>query len=131
AGARDGILVAYRGADGAVLWQIAHDSGMHASPSLADFDGDGAPEVLAAWSYGNVGIYDGRTGARRWETVIAQDEGGIEGLFGTPVPLPASPGVIVTPTAWWGEEDGVVLVGAESRAFRAHEGRVSSSAVVT
>jgi hypothetical protein len=131
AGARDGILVAYRGLDGAVLWQVAHDSGMHASPSVADFDGDGRPEILAAWSYGTLGIYDGKTGARRWETTLAQDGGGIEGLFGSPVPLAGAPGVLVSPTAWWGDEDGVILVGAEARAFRAHEGRVSATPVVT
>jgi hypothetical protein len=117
-----------------VLWQRRESSGIHASPSFADFDGDGALEVLAAWSYGNVLIADAATGAPRWEQELAQDDGGIEGLFGSPIPLPTSdgeaPGVLVQPTAWWGEDDGVVLVGAARRAFRSYEGRVSASAVV-
>ena len=45
AGARDGILTAYRGSDGRVLWQVSFGSGIHASPSIADFDQDGRPEV--------------------------------------------------------------------------------------
>lgn len=130
AGARDGILTAYRGADGAVLWQKMRGSGIHASPTIADFDLDGRPEVLAAWSYGDLSVHDGRTGAERWSTVLERDDGGIEGLFATPIPLAGAPGVIVAPTAWWGEVDGVILVGAERRAYRAHEGRMSASAVV-
>jgi outer membrane protein assembly factor BamB len=131
AGARDGILTAYRGSDGKVLWQYQDDSGIHASPSIADFDQDGKPEVLAAWSYGDVVILDGRTGTPRWLTRLEQDGGGIEGLFGTPIPVPGAPGVLVAPTAWWGKEDGIVGVGVDERVFRSFEDRVSASAVVT
>ncbi len=131
AGARDGVLSAYRGTDGGVLWQIASSSGMHASPIIADFDQDGHPEVLAAWSYGDVVIADGKTGSKRWETVLAQDSGGIEGLFGTPTPLPGKPGVLIAPTSWWGKEDGIIGVGVDERRFKSFEGRVSASAVVT
>ncbi len=132
AGARDGILSAYRGIDGSVLWQISSSSGMHASPIIADFDQDGQPEVLAAWSYGDVAIADGRTGEKRWATTLEQDGGGIEGLFGTPTPLPGSPGVLIAPTSWWGaKEDGIIGVGVDERRFKSFEGRVSASAVVT
>ncbi len=131
AGARDGILSAYRGTDGGVLWQIANSSGIHASPIIADFDQDGHPEVLAAWSYGDVAIADGKTGDKRWATRLAQDSGGIEGLFGTPTPLPGAPGVLIAPTSWWGKEDGIIGVGVDERRFRSFEGRVSASAVVT
>ncbi len=132
AGARDGVLAARRGRDGFVLWQVVHDSGMHASPVIADFDHDGRPEVLAAWSYGDVAVHDGASGNLRWGTVLQQDDGGIEGLFGTPTPLSGKPGVLVAPTAWWGEgQDGLLGVGPSRLAFRAVEGRVSSSAVVT
>ena len=131
AGARDGILTAYRGRDGGVLWQVPNESGMHASPGVADFDQDGRPEVLAAWSYGNLVIMDGATGQKRWLTRLEQDDGGIEGLFGTPVPLSGTPGVLIAPTAWWGADDGVIGVGAEQRAFKSFEGRTSASAIVT
>ncbi len=131
AGARDGILTAYRGRDGGVLWQVPNESGIHASPSIADFDQDGRPEILAAWSYGNVAIVDGATGRKRWLTRLEQDDGGIEGLFGTPVPLPGAPGVLVAPTAWWGKEDGAIGVGADQRSWKSFEGRTSASAVVT
>ncbi|MBN1607703.1 MAG: VCBS repeat-containing protein [Polyangiaceae bacterium] len=132
AGARDGILTAYRGRDGSVLWQVPQASAMHASPQIADFDHDGRPEVLAAWSYGNVGVYDTRTGRVRWSTVLEQDGAGIEGLFGTPVPLSGTPGVLVAPTAWWGREgDGIIGVGARQREWRLYDGRVTASAVVT
>jgi outer membrane protein assembly factor BamB len=130
AGARDGILTAYRGSDGKVLWQHEYPSGIHASPSAADFDQDGQPEVLAAWSYGQVAIFDGRTGTPRWLTRLEQDGGGIEGLFGSPIPVPGKPGVLVAPTAWWGKEDGIVGVGVDRRVFRSFEDRVSASAVV-
>ncbi len=130
AGARDGILTAYRGSDGKVLWQQQYPSGIHASPSTADFDQDGKPEVLAAWSYGQVAILDGRTGTPRWLTRLEQDSGGIEGLFGSPIPVPGKPGVLVAPTAWWGKEDGIIGVGVDRRVFRSFEDRVSASAVV-
>lgn len=130
AAARDGILTAYRGKSGDVIWQHMGNSGVHASPSIADFDLDGAPEVLAAWSYGDLSIHDGKTGAVRWGTVLTQDGAGIEGLFGTPIPLPGKPGVLVAPTSWWEQDDGVILVGVDARVFRSFENRVSSSAVV-
>ena len=131
AGARDGVLTAYHGADGRVLWQAAHNSGMHASPQVADFDGDGRVEVLAAWSYSSLAVLDGETGNELWGQTLSQDDGGIEGLFGTPVPLPGAPGVLIAPVAWWGKEDGVVGVGPLDRAFKTFEDRVSASAVVT
>jgi len=131
AGARDGILTAYRGRDGKVLWQHQYDSGIHASPSVADFDQDGKPEVLAAWSYGQLAILDGRTGTPRWLARLEQDSGGIEGLFGSPVPVPGAPGVLVAPTSWWGKDDGVIGVGVDVRAFRSFEDRVTATAVVT
>jgi hypothetical protein len=131
AGSRDGILNAYRGKDGNLLWQTPQDSGIHASPSIADFDQDGRPEVLAAWSYSRVAILDGRTGATRWLSVLEQDGGGIEGLFASPTPVAGAPGVLIAGTAWWGDEDGVIGVGVDARVFRAFEGRVSASAVVT
>ena len=130
AGARDGILTAYRGSDGGVIWQVANDSGIHASPSVADFDQDGRPEILAAWSYGNVVIVDGATGRKRWQTRLEQDDGGIEGLFGSPMPLPGAPGVLIAPTAWWGADDGVIGVGPRQRSFKSFEGRTSATAVV-
>jgi hypothetical protein len=132
AGARDGVLAAYQGKTGRVLWQVSHASGIHASPLVADFDHDGKPEVLAAWSYGDVAVYDGASGTLRWATVLRQDGGGIEGLFGTPTPLSGRPGVLIAPTSWWGgREDGVIGVGVDQRQYKTFEGRVSSSAVVT
>lgn len=131
AGARDGVLRAYRGRDGQTLWEVERDSGMHASPSFGDFDGDGKPEVLAAWSYGELGIFDAKTGAQRWSQELSLDSGGIEGLFGSPIPLPGRAGVLVQGTSWWGGRDGIVGVGAIERAYRSTEGRVSSTAVVT
>lgn len=132
AGARDGILAAYRGTDGEVMWQLSESSGMHASPLVADFDQDGKPEVLGAWSYGKIVIADGKTGVRRWNTTVEEDGGGIEGLFATPTPLAGAPGVLVAPTSWWGQkEDGIVGVGVDERQFKTFEGRVSASAVVT
>jgi len=133
AAARDAILAAYRGTDGSVLWQHSGGSGVHASPTIADFDLDGKPEVLAAWSYGEVSVHDGKTGAVRWGTALQRDDGGIEGLFATPTPLPGrpgEPGVLLAGTAWWDEADGVILVGPEARKFRAFEGRVTASPVV-
>jgi outer membrane protein assembly factor BamB len=143
AGARDGALVAYHGTDGATLWREESDSGIHASPSFVDLDGDGRLEVLAAWSYSRIAILDAKTGAVRYTQSLSLDQGGIEGLFGSPVPLPVSggSGVFVQPTSWWGGKrggpkaqgglvDGVVLAGQRGRAFRTDEGRVTASAVI-
>ncbi|EYF00099.1 Hypothetical protein CAP_1364 [Chondromyces apiculatus DSM 436] len=134
AGARDGVLGAYRGRDGDPLWQTKGTSGIHASPQVLDVDGDGAPEVLAAWSYSTLALLDARTGRQRWARAVEQDDDGIEGLIATPVPLPgggSGPSLLVAPTAWWGDEDGILGVAADKRAFRSVEGRVSGSAVVT
>jgi len=144
AGARDGNLVAYRGKDGEEIWRHEGDSGIHASPSLVDLDGDGRMEILASWSYSRIMILDAPTGAVRWEQTLEQDAGGIEGLFGSPVPIPRrapAKGAIVQATAWWGGKrggrqrkdgvvDGVVLAGQDGRIFRTNEGRVSSTAIV-
>lgn len=131
AGGRDGVMVASRGRDGKQLWTSADSSGIHASPLIGDFDGSGNLEVLAAWSYGEVRLLDLKTGRTRWSQKVEQDQAGIEGLFATPVPL-ALPkgGVLVTPTAWWGKEDGIVELGPLGRTFRSQEGRVSASAVI-
>lgn len=140
AGARDGALVAYDGRDGKELWRAQDSSGIHASPSLVDVDGDGRLEVLASWSYGTVALFDAKTGALRWKQVLELDDGGIEGLFGSPVPVPivGRPGVIVQATAWWGGKrgqkkysvDGIVVASQLRRELRSDEGRVSATPVV-
>jgi outer membrane protein assembly factor BamB len=141
AGARDGVLVAYDGRNGNPLWQARDSSGIHASPSILDLDGDGRLEVLAAWSYSRIAIFDAVTGTERYRQALEQDSGGIEGLFASPIPLPGSgPGFIVQGTAWWGGHragaksddtvDGIVLAGQAGREFRSNEGRVSASAIV-
>ncbi|MBW2457028.1 MAG: PQQ-like beta-propeller repeat protein [Deltaproteobacteria bacterium] len=131
AGGRDSVLTAYRGRDGKVLWQVKHSSGIHSSPSVMDLDGDGRIEVLAAWSYGDLLVLDGKAGQELWGLELSLDKGGIEGLFSSPIPLPGSPGVIIQGTSWWGNADGVVGVGPLKREFKAFEGRVTASAVVT
>lgn len=140
AGARDGVLVAYAGRDGQELWRYEGGSGIHASPSIVDLDGDGRMEVISAWSYSTVVVFDAKTGEVRWEQALEQDDVGIEGLFASPIPVPRkSGGVVVQPTSWWGGKrgasastsvDGIILVGQERRAFRTAEGRVSATAVV-
>ncbi len=142
AGARDGVLAAYHGQDGQELWREQMDSGIHASPQVLDLDGDGRLEVLAAWSYSRIAILDAPTGVARYVQELALDQGGIEGLFASPIPLPApsGPGFFVQPTSWWGGKrgkggrgalvDGVVLVAQAGRAYRTSEGRVTASAIV-
>jgi hypothetical protein len=78
-------------------------------------------------------LLDARTGRERWSQWLELDGGGIEGLFGTPTPLPGGPhgGVLIAPTSWWGKDDGVIGAGPTQRDFRASERRVTSSAVVT
>lgn len=133
AGARDGAMIAYRGRDGHPIWAMQGSSGIHASPLVLDADGDGRREVLAAWSYSNIMLLDARTGRERWSQWLELDSGGIEGLFGTPTPLPGGRhgGVLVAPTAWWDNNDGIIGVGPGERDFRSTEKRVTSSAVVT
>jgi outer membrane protein assembly factor BamB len=141
AGARDGVLAAYDGRNGSELWQARDGSGIHASPSLLDLDGDARLEVLAAWSYSRLAIFDAITGTARYGQRLEQDTGGIEGLFGSPVPLPATgSGFIVQGTAWWGGHrassknddtvDGIVFASQAGRELRTNEGRVTATAVV-
>ncbi len=131
AGGRDSVLSAYRGRDGKVLWQVKHSSGIHASPSVMDLDGDGRQEVLAAWAYSDLVVLDGQSGRELWGTELELDNVGIEGLFGSPIPLPGTPGVIIQGTSWWGNADGIIGVGPLKREFKAFEGRVTASAVVS
>ncbi|MFO0551303.1 MAG: PQQ-binding-like beta-propeller repeat protein [Polyangiaceae bacterium] len=131
AGARDGVLTAYRGKTGKAIWTATDHSGIHASPVVLDLDGDGRKEILAAWSYSTLAIFDGTTGTQRAGQSIELDQGGIEGLFATPVPLPGPrSGTIVVGSSWWDGEDGITIANADSRLFRSTEGRVTSSAVV-
>lgn len=133
AGARDGLLRGIRGSDGREFWQVKDGSGIHASPSVIDLDGDGRKEILAAWSYSSVGILDARTGKQLAGQSLSLDGGGIEGLFGSPVPLPGgggAEGFIVQPGAWWDADDGVTLATPTTRAFKSVEGRTTASAVV-
>ncbi|MFO0617517.1 MAG: PQQ-binding-like beta-propeller repeat protein [Polyangiaceae bacterium] len=133
AGARDGVLRGIRGTDGREFWEVKDTSGIHASPSIVDFDGDGRKEILAAWSYSDVAVLDLQTGRQLAAQSLSLDGGGIEGLFGSPVPLPgggAAEGFLVAPSAWWGDEDGVTLAGPSKRVFRADAGRTTASAVV-
>lgn len=133
AGARDGILRGIRGRDGKEFWEVSDGSGIHASPSIVDFDGDGRKEVLAAWSYSDIAVLDLRSGRQLAAQTLGLDGGGIEGLFGSPVPLPGggkNDGFLVAPSAWWGNDDGVTLAGPSKRMFRADEGRTTASAVV-
>lgn len=133
AGARDGVLRGIRGHDGREFWEVTDGSGIHASPSIVDFDGDGRKEVLAAWSYSDLAVLDLRSGRQLAAQTLGLDGGGIEGLFGSPVPLPGggkNEGFLVAPSAWWGSDDGVTLAGPAKRMFRADEGRTTASAVV-
>jgi outer membrane protein assembly factor BamB len=127
AGARDGAFVAYRGRDGVPLWRVEDDAGVHASPVVLDADGDGRLEALLAWSYGRVSIVDLATGRVRWTQEVTAD-GGLAGIFGTPVPIGG--GMILVPTTWWGAPDGVLGVTSSGTSMYVKEGRVSSSAIV-
>ncbi len=129
AGARDGVLRARAGKDGRLLWERRNSSGIHASPSLVDFDGDGFSEILAAWSYGEVEILDA-AGRVLWSQTPRRDGGGIEGLFSSPVTLDGEPGRLVVGSSWWGKPDGVIGLAEHRRAFKSTRGRVSASAVV-
>jgi outer membrane protein assembly factor BamB len=131
AGGRHATLDALRGRDGHVLWTVTRGSGMHASPGFADLDGDGKREIIAAWSYGEVLVLDPKDGRALWGAQLSLDGGGIEGLFGSPVPLPGNPGMILQPSSWWnGPDDGVIGVGPIRREVKSSEGRVSATAAV-
>jgi outer membrane protein assembly factor BamB len=132
AGARDGALVAYRGTDGKPFWRATGQSGIHASPSILDVGGDGELEVIGAWSYSTVAVFDLATGKQKWGASLNLPQGGIEGLFSSPVPVPGTTrgsGFVAIGSSWWGAEDGVTLVTSR-RSLRHAEGRTTSSAVV-
>jgi len=113
-GAYDGYLRAYRG-DGTPMWATAAVPGVapgcnrqstptaiSSSPSVADLDGDGRPEVvigmgssLVAGQNGGLIVLDGATGSVRWRWSGDRDfaniwansptpDGWCEGVFSTP-----------------------------------------------
>lgn len=132
AGARDGVLVAYRGTDGKPFWRATGQSGIHGSPSIIDVDGDGKLEVIGAWSYSTVAVFDVARGKQNWAASLERPGGGVEGLFSSPVPVPGQTrgsGFIAIGSSWWGKEDGITLVSGK-RATRQQDGRTTSSAVV-
>jgi outer membrane protein assembly factor BamB len=133
AGARDGVLAAYRGVDGKPFWRASGGSGIHASPSVIDVNGDGKLEILAGWSYSVLGVFDVARGKQNWGASLSLPSGGIEGLFSSPVPVPGASkgaGFIAIGSSWWDKEDGVTMLSG-TRASRSQEGRTTSSAVVT
>ena len=63
---------------GLVLWEasapLASDTLNDGFPAIADFDGDGLPEVVVS-SRGSVRIHDGRNGSMIWSVNLGQNSG--------------------------------------------------------
>lgn len=131
AGAESGALVALDGKTGGTKWEVTRTSALRAAPVLADVDADRKLEVVAGWADGDVAIVDGKSGKQIWSAHVEEDDGDPTGLLASPTPLAgASVGVLVVPTARWGIEDSVILLGAHDRAHRSQQGRVVTSPVV-
>lgn len=130
-GTEGGTLGALRGKSGDTLWLVKRTSPLRAAPLVADVDADKKPEVIAGWADGDVAIVDGKSGSEIWTQHVEEDDGDPTGVLATPTPL-AGPrsGVLVVPTARWGADDCVVLLGAYDRVRRSQQGRVTSSPVV-
>ncbi len=131
AGTESGALVALRGRSGDTLWSVSRPSALRAAPVLADVDADRTMEVIAGWADGDIAIVDGKSGREIWTAHVEEDDGDPTGLLASPTPLPgARVGVLVVPTARWGAEDSVVLVGPHDRRFKSEQGRVVTSPVI-
>jgi outer membrane protein assembly factor BamB len=131
AGAESGALVALRGRTGEPLWSVSRASALRAAPLLADVDADRTVEVIAGWADGDLAIVDGKTGREIWTAHVEEDNGDPTGLIASPTPLPGMRvGVLVVPTARWGAEDSVVLMGAHDRNYKSQQGRVVTSPIV-
>ncbi|CAN5438937.1 hypothetical protein BH09MYX1_BH09MYX1_29700 [soil metagenome] len=130
-GSGGGALLGLRGKDGATLFTVAGDSPMRAPPIIVDVDGDGRQEIVATWSHARVAIIS-RSGQTMWSARVEEDDGTPDLLGAAAVPIASlHNAVIAVATSGLGARDGVVLVGERQRAFRSHEGRVTSTPIVT
>lgn len=130
-GTESGTLGALRGKTGDTLWLVKRTSPLRAAPIVADVDADKKAEVIAGWADGDVAIVDGKSGKEIWTQHVEEDDGDPTGLLATPTPLVGPrAGVLVVPTARWGTDDCVVLLGAHDRLRRSQQGRVTSSPVI-
>jgi hypothetical protein len=91
-----GMVYAYRH-DGSLLWEVRVRAPVNSSPTLADLNGDGHPDVVVAMGglvesqcwHGGVTALDGLTGRELW-TFDTQDwldhrpDGWLDGVFSTP-----------------------------------------------
>lgn len=127
-GTEGGELFALAASGGDVAWQLHRSSALHAAPVLCDVDDDGKLEVIAGWADGDVAIFDGKGGKQVWSAHVEEDDGDPTGLLASPTPIPG--GRLVVPTARWGNEDSVVLLGAHDRAYRAKQGSVAGAPVL-
>lgn len=126
-GTESGTLAALRGRTGERTWRVHRDSALRAAPVLADLDGDRKLDVVAGWADGDISIVDG-TGKEVWKTKVEEDDGDPTGVLASPTPLAGgTSGVLVVPTARWGDEDAVILHGRSDRLRRAEIGRVVTS----
>ena len=62
----DGVLTAFHGATGRVLWRVSNVAG-RARPIAGDLDGDGADDIVTATLAGPVMAFNGRTGRKMWQ----------------------------------------------------------------
>jgi outer membrane protein assembly factor BamB len=131
AGAESGTLAALRGSTGERAWTVKRSSPLRAAPLIGDVDADKKPEVIVGWADGDVVIVDGKSGNEIWSAHVEEDNGDPTGLLASPTPVPGGRvGALIVPTARWGAEDAVILLGAHDRAHRSRQGRVVTSPVL-
>lgn len=93
-------IAAFNGRDGKILWLKETYSNIHASPIAIQKGND--LKIYVAESYSDINTFD-RQGKLLKVLRLNEPEGGISGLFSTPVITNENKGVIGS--SWWGNND--------------------------
>lgn len=123
-------LFALRAKDGESVREWRLGAPIAGAPVIVDVDGDGRAEILTTSTHGvlTISSHDGTT---LWTARVEEDDGTEVDVVAPALPIPSPRnGVVAAATAGHGERDGMVLVGERLRAFRSHEGSITSAPVV-
>jgi hypothetical protein len=104
---------AINGANGKELWSQPIFSAIHSSPII--WVNQGIPYIVIAESYSNINFFNTKGELQQFIN-LNEPEGGISGLFSTPVFAPN--GSILIGTSWWEDEDGIWFVPNKKEHYK-------------
>lgn len=104
---------ALNGKNGKTLWQYPVYSGHKTSPML--LKQGRKTQLVAAETYSDVHFFDPSNGKRERYINLKELDGGISGLYSSPVISPK--GTLIIGSSWWGKNDGIWITTTDPKHF--------------